>query len=170
MKKTVLIIAAFFLIHLHTNKVYAQWSYKLIQSDFDGAFKKAYTDIIEDKYFMIMESGDTSKERTSNFIPPGLALFGGYWCDSDQLSVDIVFKQGNENNTVKQNVPCFVSDNNKYIIFHYEIWTDDFIRLFSNCTEMKIRVNQKICDTIYITMNMKNSAEALNFMSNKNTK
>lgn len=170
MKKTILIIAAFFLIHLHTNKVYAQWNHKLVQSDFDGAFKKAYTEIIEDKYFMIMELGDTSEKYTNDFIPPGLALFGGYWCDSDQLSVDIVFKQGDENTVVKQSVPCFVSDNNKYIIFDYEIWTDEFIWLFSRCTEMKIRVNQEICDTKYITVNMKNSAEALNFMSNKNTK
>lgn len=169
MKKTILIIVALFLIHLHTDKVYAQWSYKLIENDFDGSFKKAYTDIIEDSYFMIMESGDTLSTRNNNFTPPGLALYGGYWCEKG-FSVDLVFRQGNEIGTVMQDVSCFVSDNNKYIIFNDDIWTDEFIKLFSNCTEMKIRVNQSICDTKLITINMKNSGDALNYMSNKNVK
>lgn len=167
MKKTIVIIAAFFLIHLHVNKAHAQWGYKVVQSDFDGSFKKAFTDVIDGKYFMIMEEGDTSLRRISNFIPPGLGLYGGYWCETG-LSVDLVFKQEGHENTVKQKVPCFVSSDNKYIIFNEEIWTDEFIRLFSNCTEMKIRVNQTTCDTKYITVNMSNSSEALNYMSNKN--
>lgn len=165
MKKTILITAL--ISCMYTANTYAQWTYKLINNDFDGSFKKAYTETIEDKYFMILEEGDTSVK--SNFIPPILGIYGSHWCETD-LSVDVVFKSENANSTVIKNLSCYLSDNDKYIIFRESIWTDEFIRLFCSATEMKIRVNQSICDSKYITVAMKNFKDALMYMSNKNVK
>jgi hypothetical protein len=42
---------------INCNVFYGQWTYKLIKSDFDGEFKKAYT-AINNGGFLAMEEGE----------------------------------------------------------------------------------------------------------------
>lgn len=154
MKKTILLIA---LTALFT-PVFAQWQHRTIKSDFDGNFKKAYTET-NNLGYLAMEAGD-------NPAAPFIYLRGAYFCD-ENTRIDIVFFLTPET-TEKFSVEVLKSDDNKYYYFPEDVWTESFIAAFKNSSIIKLRVKQSYCEDVYYEFSMKGSTAALNFVSSVN--
>jgi len=130
---------------------FAQWTYKNVNSDFDGTFKKAYTQI-NNNGFLGMEKDDK----------PFLFLYGTYFCD-DTAYVDLVFHvNGN-----KKLYSLYVtkSTDSHYYYFEKDIWTEEFTKDFKDASKCYIRVNQSHCTKDYYQFIMTNSSAAYNFIN-----
>lgn len=134
---------------------YGQWTYKTIKSDFDGSFKKAFTETNNYGY-LVMEAGTTSSA-------PFFAIKGSYFCD-DKTSIDFVLTVNGE--PKRYVLDASKSSDSSLYYFNDEIWTDEFISDFKNATKCLIRVNQEYCRDDYYVFNMRNSSAAYNFISN----
>lgn len=132
---------------------YGQWTYKTIKSDFDGSFKKAYTET--NNYGWL--SMETASEDNNIY----LYLRGLYYCDEEAI-IDIVFETGT--GPIKFSVKASKSNDSKYYYFEANIWSSEFLSAFIKSTKIKIRVNQDYCDDIYYQFSMKNSSAALEFI------
>ena len=130
---------------------FGQWTYKNIKSDFDGTFKKAYTETNNNGYLML--------EKGQNF--PFFALRGTYFCD-ENTTIDIVLMCNGVNK--KYEVSASKSGDSRLYYFNDDIWTDDFIADFKSASKCLIRVNQSHCTTDYYQFKMTNSSAAYNFI------
>lgn len=131
---------------------FGQWTYKHIKSDFDGTFKKAYTQI-NNGGFLLMEKGDKF---------PFFALSGSYFCD-DTASIDFVLVCNGVNK--KYDIVGTKSKDSKYYYFDEEVWTEEFINDFKSASKCLIRVNQEYCSSDYYQFNMSNSTASFNFIN-----
>lgn len=133
----------------------AQWSYKVVESEFDGNYKKAYVST-KTNDFLIMEENIDSTVNS-----PFLALYSTYFCDDDAkldiaITVDSMIKKYSANVTK--------SKDSKYYFFENQLWTDEFTRDFTSANSMSIRVNQSYCDDKIYRFVMTNSGSAYNFI------
>ena len=139
---------------------HGQWTYKTINSEFDGQFKKAYTTTNNGGY-LIMEVGDGSYEDTIQITRPFLALSGSYFCD-DYTNIDFVFIVNGVNK--KYELMGIKSSDSKLYFFNESIWTDEFIKDFKSASKCSIRVNQDYCQADYYQFNFSGSTNAYNFI------
>jgi len=133
---------------------FGQWTHKVIDSDFDGKFKKAYTQS-NNRGWLMMEKSSTAEAT------PFLALAGSYFCDATTF-VDIVFLVGGEKHQYK--LYALKSTDSRMYYFMDDIWTDDFTAHFKAASKCMIRVNQEHCTDDYYTLNMSGSSAAYNFI------
>ena len=131
-----------------------QWTYKTINSEFDGSFKKAYT-ATNNSGYLIMEVGDT-------ITKPFIGLAGSYFCD-EYTTIDFVLVVQGVNKLYKVR-GMKASDNRMYYIDH-SIWTDEFIADFKSASKCSIRVNQEYCTDEYYTFSFSGSTAAFNFIT-----
>lgn len=157
MKKTIIILVSILLFHIQS---IAQWSYKVIDSEFDGSFKKAYTETNNGGY-LLMEVGSPDYDDTTEIKRPLLALRGQYFCD-DYAYIDFVFVYNEEK---KKHQIRGTKTNDSHIYFFDEtIWTKEFINDFKNAKKVLIRVNQEYCTNDYYEFNFTSSTAAYNFI------
>lgn len=146
---------------------FGQWTYKTINSEFDGSFKKAYTQT-NNNGFLMMEVGEPLilGEKIGDTIKrPFLALKGSYFCD-DVAYIDFVLVVKGVNK--KYEFRGIKSNDSRMYYFDESIWSDvnsDFIGDFKNASKCLIRVNQDYCTDDYYVFNMSNSASAFNFIT-----
>jgi hypothetical protein len=157
MKKTITLLA----ILMVSANCYSQWTFKTINSDFDGSFKKAYTPISTTGYLFMEE---INPDDTANYKLPVLALRGSYFCD-DETAIDLILVVNGVNK--KYQPIATKSTDSKYYFFNMNIWTDEFISDFKNASKCMIRANQEHCTDDLFTFNMDNSASAFNFVVNR---
>ena len=132
----------------------SQWTYKTINSEFDGSFKKAYT-ITNNNGYLTMEVGDT-------ITKPFIGLAGSYFCDK-YTNIDFVLVVNGVNKVYKvQGMKA--SDSRMYYI-NDSIWTDEFVDDFKSASKCSIRVNQSYCTDEYYTFNFSGSTAAFNFIT-----
>jgi hypothetical protein len=132
----------------------SQWTYKTINSEFDGSFKKAYT-ITNNNGYLTMEVGDT-------ITKPFIGLAGSYFCD-EYTNIDFVLVVKGVNKVYKvQGMKA--SDSRMYYI-NDSIWTDEFVDDFKSASKCSIRVNQSYCTDEYYTFNFSGSTAAFNFIT-----
>jgi hypothetical protein len=142
-----------FIALMTTSLCFSQWTNKTINSDFDGTFKKSYTET-NNRGFLAMEQGISSDM-------PLLYLCGSYFCD-DSANIDLVFTVSGESK--RYNLRASKSRDSKYYFFSDDIWTDEFINDFKTASKCLIRVNQEYCQADYYSFNMSGSTSALNFL------
>lgn len=152
MKKQILAIAMVFVC----TASFAQWTFRTIESDFDGSFKKAYTQT-DNRGYLIMEQGeDLSK--------PFFAISGSYFCDNT-THIDLVFIVGGQK--YQYDLLAFKARDSRMYYFNDNIWTEEFINHFQGASKCLIRVNQEHCTDEYYTFDMSRSTAAYNFISKK---
>ena len=149
------------LIMLFTMVSYGQWTYKTINSEFDGSFKKAYTQTNNGGYLM-MEVGNSTYNDTIEVKRPFLALKGTYFCD-DYTQIDFVLVVNGVNK--KYDLRGTKSNDSRMYYFDDGIWTDEFINDFKSASSCSLRVNQDYCTNDYYKFNMSGSTSAFNFIT-----
>jgi len=137
-----------------------QWTYKTINSEFDGVFKKAYTET-DNNGWLMMEVGIPDDDDSSGTKLPVLFLRGSYFCD-DYLFVDMVLVVNGENK--KYLFKVYKSNDNKILVFRRDIWTESFIADFKGASKCLIRVNESHCGDEYYRFSMTGSTAAYNFI------
>ncbi len=80
MKKMKIKLIMMVLLMVLGSQSFGQWNYKIINSEFDGQFKKATTETFNNGY-LTMEVGEPNH--------PFLALKGSYFCD-EYTYIDLV--------------------------------------------------------------------------------
>lgn len=140
---------------------YSQWTFKTINSDFDGSFKKAYTPLSTTGYLFMEE---INPDDTANYKLPMLALRGSYFCD-DETTIDLILVVNGVNK--KYQPIATKSTDSKFYFFNMNIWTDEFISDFKNASKCMIRANQEHCTDDLFTFNMANSAQAFTFLTKR---
>ena len=139
---------------LMTSVVFGQWTCLTIGSEFDGTFKKAYTET-NNRGYLMMEEGDSA------YNSPFLSLWGSYFCD-DYTYIDFVLVVNGVNKKYKLAGKSF--DGRMYW-FDESIWTDEFIKDFKSASKCSIRVNQDYCTDDYYQFDFSGSAEAYDFIN-----
>jgi hypothetical protein len=131
---------------------YSQWTNKVINSEFDGVFKKSYTAINNNGY-LAMEKDEGH---------PFLFLRGSYFCDDD-THIDFVLVVNGVNK--KYDIAVTKSKDSQCYYFDSSIWDEEFTSDFKNASRCSIRVNQSYCQNDYYTFNMNGSTSAYNFLT-----
>lgn len=131
---------------------FGQWTYKSIKSDFDGTFKKAYTETSNSGYLML-EKGESA---------PFFALKGSYFCD-DTTIVDLIFVCNGVNK--KYQLSAIKSKDGRLYYFSEDAWTEEFTIDFKSASRCLIRVNQSYCTSDYYEFKMTNSSAAYDFIT-----
>jgi hypothetical protein len=134
--------------------VFAQWTYKTINSEFDGTFKKAYTKTDNNGY-LAMEVGDSINK-------PFMGLVGSFFCD-EYTTIDFILIVNGVNKNYEFRV--FKSNDSRMYYFDESIWTDEFIKDFKSASSCSIRVNQSYCTNDYYKFIFSGSASAYNFIT-----
>jgi hypothetical protein len=160
MKKLNLLISTLILC-LTVQSSFGQWTYRIVKNDFDGAFKKCYTETYNGGY-LIMEVGDTLVQDSAVIRRPFFALSGTYFCD-EYAVIDIVLTV--KENPIKYEVNATKSSDNRMYYLSESVWTEQFTNDFKNATKCSIRVNQSYCEKDYYFFNMKGSAAAYSFIT-----
>lgn len=158
MKKTVITILS--AVALSVVPAYGQWTYKTINSDFDGYFKKAYTKESNSGH-LIMEEGDPYIKDGVKVNRPFLAIKGSYYCD-DYANIDFVFVVDGVN--VKYTLKGTKTKDSSIYYFDESIWTDEFIKDFQSASKCLVRVNQDYCQDDYYEFSFSGSTAAYNFI------
>lgn len=148
MKKIILSVAM-----LATTLCFSQWTTKIINSEFDGKFKKCFTQINNNGYLAMEKDVDH----------PFMFLRGSYFCDDD-THIDFVLVVNGVNK--KYDIAVSKSKDSQCYYFDSSIWTEEFIADFKNASKCSIRVNQSYCQSDYYTFNMSGSTAAYNFITN----
>lgn len=140
----------------------SQWTHKVINSEFDGKFKKAFTKI-DNGGFLAMEVGeipiDTSEDKY-----PFIYLMGVYFCD-ESTTMQIALFVGKEIKNYE--AEATKSNDSRVYYISDDIWTPEFVSDFKKASRCSIRVNQDYCTTDYFSFNMTGSSNAFNFISKK---
>ncbi len=139
---------------------FGQWSFKVINSEFDGEFKKATTETYNNGY-LTMEVRDPLYNNKFLY-KPFLALIGSYFCD-DYTYIDIVLIVNDVNKKYK--LKGTKSRDSRMYYFDESIWTDEFIKDFKGASRCSIRVNQDYCQDDYYMFNFSNSEKAYSFIN-----
>jgi hypothetical protein len=134
---------------------YSQWTFKTIKSDFDGTFKKAFTETNNSGYLFLEEGFN----KESIFF----GLRGSYFCE-ESTHIDIVFKINGQNKKY-QLTGSKSSDSTMYFFSDEEELTEEFWNDFKIASSCIIRVNQEYCRDDYYSFSMKGSNLALSFFS-----
>lgn len=148
MKNTLLTLGLGFALNFTAS---AQWTYKTVNDDFEGSFKVAYTETVNNAWLKLqLSDGDVA-----------FYIEGGYYCGERPL-VDLVFLVNGE--PKKYTVTCFTSSDKNIVFLDLYLNKSDILDSFKNASKLKITINQEVCtDDIYI-FDMKNSSSAFNYM------
>lgn len=146
---------------LMTSVVFGQWTYKTINSEFDGSFKKAYTQTNNGGYLM-MEVSKPTYNDTIKVNRPFLALAGSYFCD-DYTYIDFVLVVNGVNK--RYELEGTKSSDSRIYYFDESIWQDEFIKDFKSASKCSIRVNQDYCTDDYYQFVFSGSTAAYNFIT-----
>ena len=128
-----------------TSVVFGQWTYKTVNSEFDGSFQKAYTETNNGDY-LIMEVGEPTYNGTIKINRPFLALRGSYFC-VNSTCIDFVLVVNGVHKKYKL-IGYRSSDDITYY-FGESIWTDEFIKDFKSASNCYIIVPQYDCPIKY---------------------
>ena len=140
---------------LMTSVVFGQWTYKTINSEFDGSFKTAYTKT-NNRGYLVMEVGDSA------YNSPFLSLWTrrrSSFCDVSYI--DFVLVVNGENKKYKLTGRAFA---NSVYYFDESMWTDEFIKDFKSASKCFIRVQYQWCDYHY-QFDFSGSAAAYDFIT-----
>ena len=140
---------------------FGQWVYRTINSEFDGVFKKAYTNT-NNRGFLLMEVGESTFVDSVEIKRPFLALQGSYFCDETTI-VDFVLVVNGVNK--KYELLGSKSSDSRLYYFDESIWTDEFTKDFKTASKCSIRVNQEHCTDDYYVFNFYSSKAAYNFIT-----
>lgn len=146
---------------LVTSLSFGQWTYKTINSEFDGEFKKSYTKT-NNNGFLMMEVGDPTYQDSIIIKRPFLAIQGSYFCD-ESTTIDLVLVVNGTN--IKYELLGEKSSDSRMYYFNEDIWTAEFIKDFKSATKCLIRVNQEYCRDDYYEFNFSGSTAAFNFIT-----
>ena len=148
MKKTLLTLGLGLALNFTVN---AQWTYKAVNDDFDGSFKVAYTETVNNAWLKLeLSDGDVA-----------FFIKGGYYCDA-KPSIDLVFLVNGE--PKKYTVTGFTSEDRNIVFIDLYLNKSEMLESFKNASKLKITINQEVCtDDVYI-FDMKNSTAAFNFI------
>lgn len=148
MKKTLLTLGLGLALNFTAS---AQWTYKAVNDDFDGSFKVAYTETVNNAWLKLENvNGDVA-----------FFIKGGYYCDESPL-VDLVFLVNDE--PVRYTITGITSLDKSIVFIDLSLNKSEILESFKNASKLKIRVNQDVCtDDIYV-FDMKNSTAAFNFI------
>lgn len=135
---------------------YSQWTSKVIKSDFDGSFKKSYTQSYNRGY-LVMEQPSNEEYPKSPFF----ALSGSYFCDDTGHIDFVLIVKGEKKHYVFR---ATKSRDSRLYYFDENVWSEEFIFDFKNASKCLIRVNQEYCTDDYYEFNMSGSAQAYNFL------
>ena len=138
---------------------FAQWTYKTVDSPFDGSFKKAYAYSRGGGAVMLEDGGHVRSSDGYNY--PYLILTSGYFCNSESL-IEFVFVVNGENK--KYDGIGYVNGDKDALIIDSYIWNPDFEADFKNASKLFVRVNNDVCDDDYYEVNMSGSTAAYNFI------
>ena len=159
--KNVKVMMMTLMMCLMVEVVFCQWTYKTIHSEFDGSFKKAYTETNSGGY-LIMEVGEPTYNDTIKINRPFLALRGSYFCD-DYAVIDFVLVVNGVNK--KYELLGTKSNDSGMYYFDETIWSDEFIKDFKRASKCSIRVNQDYCEDDYYYFVFSGSTASYNFIT-----
>jgi hypothetical protein len=140
----------------------SQWTHKVINSEFDGKFKKAFTKI-DNGGFLAMEVGEIPIDTTDDRYP-FMYIMGVYFCD-EGTTIEMALYVGKE--IKKYDIRATKSNDSRTYYFNDDMWTPEFVSDFKKASKCSIRVNQDYCTTDYFSFNMTGSTDAFNFISRK---
>ena len=150
MKNLYLTIILFFSISV----AHSQWSYETVDNGFDEPYRIAYTKI-NNNCFLKLENvyGEIS-----------FYIQGDYFCDEEPL-VEMSFLVGSQYH--KFYAYGNTGDDNKVVFIMDDIAGSNILADFKNCSLLKIRITDDICDDEIYTFNMSKSTSAYNYILNQ---
>lgn len=133
---------------------FSQWTYERVDNGFDDPYRIAYT-----------KSNNNSILKLEN-VYGAIAFYlqGGYFCDDEPL-VEMSFLVGSEYH--KFYVYGHTSEDKDAIFIMDDIDGSNILNDFKNCSSMKIRITDDICDNEIYNFNMSHSTSAFNYILNK---
>jgi hypothetical protein len=129
----------------------SQFTYKKVNSDFDGDYRIAYS---KDEYGNLLKL-----ENVDGAIV--LYVTSTYFCDENP-NVDLLFVVNGEK--IVYNTNAYISDDGKTVFLIDDLANSVAIKNFLNGTKLKIRINETNCEDEYFEFNLGNSTNAFNFM------
>ena len=150
MKNLFLTIVLFFSVSV----AYSQWNYERIDNGFDEPYRIAYTKLNNNSILKL--------ENVYGEI--AFYIQGGYFCDEEPL-VEMSFLVGSEYH--KFYVYGAKGDDSKVIFIMDDINGSNILSDFKNCSLLKIRITDDICDDEIYTFNMSRSSSAFNYILNQ---
>lgn len=149
MKKIFIIIGLMFSLNLN-----AQWTKKTVENDFDEPYKICYTETNNDGWLKL--------ENIDGVI--SFYIKGGYYCEENP-QVDLAFIVNGISK--KYIIDGNTSSSNEIVWLIDDLVKNDVFEDFKNCSVLKIRINDSICESEIYSFNMSGSTSAINFMLNK---
>lgn len=145
--KKVLIIASLLL----SFKANAQWKTKTVDNGFDKPYRICSTAVTNNAILKL--------ENVDGEI--AFYLQGTYYCD-ETPNVDLVFYVNNEPKVYE--IKTTISTDREVVWLVDNLLTNAMLSDFKNCTVLKIRVTDSICDDKIYSFNMSGSTTAFNFI------
>jgi len=151
MKK--LILSLGFALSL-SSSAFGQWITKAVDNGFDEKFKVAYT-----------EDGQEAFLKLEAYEGKAVLLLKGiYFCNSP-LVVEMSYQVNGVNK--KYGAVCELNDAETTAFITWDLKNAEYFQDFKNCTSVKIRVTDGVCNdgtTIY-TFKMSGSTASVNFVT-----
>jgi hypothetical protein len=152
MKKLLLVLLGTTVFSLN---LLAQWKVDRIDNGFDTPYYIAYT-----------QDGQNAYLKLENYKGIAFYMGGVYVCD-ESVVVDISFMVNGEYQ--KYYLTGTVSDNRKTLFMVDDLNSDaEFLADFKAASSVRIRVNDKTCDTEIYEFKMTGSTAAFNRVTNQN--
>jgi len=152
MKKLLLALVT---VTLFTTTSFSQWVSKKIDNGFDTPYYIAYT-----------QDGQNAYLKLENYKGIAFYMGGIYVCD-ESVIVDISFMVNGEYQ--KYYLTGNVSENRKTLFMVDDLNSDaEFLADFKAASSVRIRVNDKTCDTEIYEFKMTGSTAAFNRVTNQN--
>ena len=151
MKKLLLALAT---VTLFTTTSFSQWISKKIDNGFDTPYYIAYT-----------QDGQIEFLKLENYKGIAFYMGGIYICD-ESVTVDVSFLVNGEYQ--RYYLTGTVSDNRKTLFMVDDLNSDpEFLADFKAASSIRIRVNDKTCDTEIYEFKMTGSTAAFNTVTNQ---
>jgi hypothetical protein len=151
MKKLLLALVT---VTLFTTTSFSQWVSKKIDNGFDTPYYIAYT-----------QDGQNAYLKLENYKGIAFYMGGVYICD-ESVTVDISFMVNGEYQ--KYYLTGNVSENRKTLFMVDDLNSDpEFLADFKAASSVRIRVNDKTCDTEIYEFKMTGSTAAFNTVTNQ---
>jgi hypothetical protein len=133
---------------------YSQWTYERVDNGFDEPYRIAYTKVNND---CILKLENVNGEVA-------FYIQGGYFCDEEPL-VEMSFLVGSEYHKFYANGTK--GDDSKVVFIMDDITGSNILADFKNCSILKIRITDDICDDEIFNFNMTNSTSAYKYILNQ---
>lgn len=132
----------------------AQWTNKNVDNGFDDPYRICYT-----------ETNNLGYLKLENVDGQIYFYINGKYCCDDSPVIDLSFIVNGQ--PVKYYCTGAVSENRETIYILDDFLNSAVVESFKYCTTLNIRVNDTVCHNEIYSFNMKGSASAINFITNK---